>query len=193
MKTKFSTATTIDTTRLLLRPLVSTDAHALHKIMSDAEVVRYWNTEPWKCTERAYKAINDCTNAIKAGNQLTLGLFRKSDTKLIGTCHLFHIVKNSRRANLGYGLCQEAWGKGYMREALYEFLGFAFTNLNLNRVQAEIDPHDQSSVKLLQRLGFNKDGYLKQQWIVHGEPSDSELYGLLAEEWAIKQKQNKIA
>lgn len=190
--TAFST-TTLNTARLLLRPLVAQDAHDLYKIMFDTEVLRYWKTEPIKCIERAYKVIDEANKAMKAKTQLTLGIIRKSDNKLIGTCLLFNILKNAKRAEIGYGLATHAWNKGYMREALYEFLNFAFNNLHLNRIEAEIDPHDTCSGKTLDHLGFHKDGYLKQRWIIHGEHCDSELYGLLAEEWAIRKKQNKVA
>lgn len=183
--------TTIDTPRLILRPLTPKDANALYNIMSDVEVMRYWKTDSWKSMEQAYNAIDEATKDMNSGNKIIFGLIRKSDHALIGTCMIFNIVKNCKRAEIGYGLTANAWGKGYMREALYEFLSFAFSKLNLNRIEAEIDPRNQSSAKILERLGFHKDGYLKQHWIIHGELADSELYGLLEEEWQIRKRQNK--
>lgn len=183
--------TTIDTPRLTLRPLTPKDANALYNIMSDVEVMRYWKTDSWKSMEQAYNAIDEATKGMNSGNKITFGLIRKSDHALIGTCMLFNIIKNCKRAEIGYGLTASAWGKGYMREAFYEFLSFAFDRLNLNRIEAEIDPRNASSAKILKRLGFHKDGYLKQRWIIHGDIADSELYGLLEEEWQIRKKQNK--
>lgn len=179
----FSANKTIDTPRLRLRPLVDSDARALFKIMSDVEVMRYWHTMPWTALDQAHEAINRASKGIKLGNYLSLGLERKSDRALIGTCMYFNVDKHCRRAELGYGLASSVWGKGFMREALHAFLHLGFKEFNFNRIEAEIDARNVSSAKSLEYAGFNQDGFLKQRWIVHGELSDSLLYGLLAEQW----------
>ena len=70
-----------------------------------------------------------------------------------------------------------------MREALSALLDFGFQKLDLNRVEADIDPRNLASAKLLDRLGFQKEGFLRERWIVEGEISDTALYGLLKREW----------
>ncbi len=70
-----------------------------------------------------------------------------------------------------------------MGEALRRLLAFAFDEIDLNRLEAEIDPRNRPSAASLERLGFRREGLLAQRWIVSGEVSDSALYGLLAEHW----------
>jgi len=77
----------------------------------------------------------------------------------------------------------EARGKGLMHEALTALIGYGFGALDLNRIEADIDPRNTSSAKSLERLGFVKEGHLRERWIVDGEVSDTSLYGLLRADW----------
>ncbi len=98
-------------------------------------------------------------------------------------CTLFDINTICRRAEIGYALGSGVWGKGYMNEALTALLGYGFTELDLNRVEADIDPRNEASAKTLERLGFTREGLLRERWIVDGEVSDTAYYGLLRREW----------
>ena len=70
-----------------------------------------------------------------------------------------------------------------MHEALSALLDYAFTELKLNRVEADTDPRNERSVRLLERLRFSKEGLFRERCIVDGEISDSAMYGLLRREW----------
>ena len=70
-----------------------------------------------------------------------------------------------------------------MNEALKALLYYAFQTLDLNRLEADIDPRNSASAKTLERLGFQKEGHLRERWIVNNEISDTWLYGLLRREW----------
>ena len=117
------------------------------------------------------------------GIQIRLGIVHLEDRKLIGTCTLFKIDKQCRRAELGYGIDQMLWRRGFMLEAVSALITFGFSQLNLNRIEADIDPRNTASGKSLEKLGFLKEGFLRQRWIVADEVSDSALYGLLTQDW----------
>jgi RimJ/RimL family protein N-acetyltransferase len=70
-----------------------------------------------------------------------------------------------------------------MHEALLALLDFGFGELDLNRIEADIDPRNSTSARTLERLGFTREGYLRERWIVGDEVSDTALYGLLRREW----------
>jgi len=170
------------TDRLVLRPLQETDADALFRIFSDEKVMRYWSTLPWTSHEPA-RAMIARDQAQTSRDHLRLGIVLSQDERLIGTCTLFSINATCRRAEVGYGLGSFAWGRGYMNEALKALLDYGFRQLNLNRVEADIDPRNEASARTLERLGFTKEGYLRERWIVGDEVSDTALYGLLQREW----------
>ncbi|AMC34278.1 GNAT family N-acetyltransferase [Janthinobacterium sp. B9-8] len=173
----------LQTSRLLLRPLQESDAAALLAIFSDEKVMQYWSTPLWDSIDIAHALIARDLKAMAEGTYIRLGIERAEDHALIGNCTLFDLNQQSRRAEIGYGMAYSAWGKGYMHEALSALLDFGFSELKLNRVEADIDPRNLASAKSLERLGFSREGYLRERWIVDGVVSDTALYGLLFSDW----------
>lgn len=70
-----------------------------------------------------------------------------------------------------------------MHEALVALLNYGFSELDLNRVVADIDPRNVNSARSLERLGFTKEGHLRENCVVNGILADSVIYGLLRREW----------
>lgn len=174
----------LDTPRLQLRPLRAADAEALFRMHADPEVMRYWSTPPWAGIEQAHAMIDVDREALPAGRHLRLALtLRGDDHVLVGTGSLFNFHEASRRAEIGYVLAREVWGRGLMHEALTALVGFAFETLNLNRLEADVDPRNTASAKSLARLGFVQEGFLRERWIVGDEVSDTALFGLLRSAW----------
>lgn len=169
----------LPTPRLRLRPLRADDAEALFAVFSDPEVMRYWSTPPWTSIDQAHQRIAADTAGMAAGEHLRLGIERQADGRLVGQCTLFDIVPSCRRAEIGYCLARHAWGQGLMHEALQALVAHGFGPMDLNRIEADIDPRNAASARSLERLGFVREGLLRERWIVDGEVSDSALYGLL--------------
>lgn len=172
----------IRTSRLELRPLREADVAALFSIHSDPKAMRYWDASIWKGDARG-RAMVARDLAPTTRDYLRLGIEQAANEKLIGTCALWRINEQSRRAEIGFILDSRAWGHGYMHEALSALLDYAFTKLNLNRVEADTDPRNERSVRLLDRLRFSREGLFRERCIVDGEISDAAMYGLLRREW----------
>jgi ribosomal-protein-alanine N-acetyltransferase len=83
----------------------------------------------------------------------------------------------------GYILGSEHWGRGYANEAQRRLTEFDFGELALHRVEADTHPDNTASLRSLERLGFQREGVLRERWIVAGEVSDSVVLGLLARDW----------
>lgn len=173
----------LHTPRLALRFLDAGDAEGLFAIFSDPAVMRYWATGPWTALEQAATSIRDTQRDYREGGALRLGIEVDGTPGIVGTCTLFGFHRTSRRAELGYALAQRCWGQGYMHEALGAFLKHAFGPLALHRIEADIDPRNAPSARALERHGFQREGSLRERWIVDGEICDTVLYGLLAREF----------
>lgn len=169
--------------RLLLRPMQQGDAEELFQIFSHPQVMRYWSHPAWETIASAREQIDQDEVELAEGDHLRLGIIRKQDETLIGTCSLFAFDTQNRRCEVGYALHPDAWHQGFMQEALRLLLNYAFDTLDLNRLEADIDPRNLASAKSLERLGFVQEGLLRQRWIVGDEVSDSALYGLLRDDW----------
>ena len=174
---------TLQTERLRLRPLRESDAQGIFAIRSNPTVMRYHSSPPWTSIDQAVVLIADALIAMQSGEHMRLGLELADKETLIGVCGLFHFEQQCRRAEMGYELHLDAWGKGYMNEALQAVLTYGFSNLGLNRVEADIHPDNVGSAKVVERLGFKKEGHLRERWIVGDEVSDSTIYGLLLSDW----------
>lgn len=184
---------TINTERLVLRPLELENAEALFRIFSDSAVMKYWNTAPWASVEDAQRFISSSAQSMTCQKAITLGIFLKATGELIGKCMLFSYEPESKRAEIGFGIGVQFWGQGFVTEAGLALLGYGFDALGLRRVEAEIDPENVSSAKTLERLGFIKEGLLRQRWEISGVVSDSALYGLLASDYTTFNNSLKAA
>jgi ribosomal-protein-alanine N-acetyltransferase len=174
---------TLHTTRLRLRPVSSADADALFALHSSAHVVRYWDAPPWRERERAERFIAACQQMADDGTGARPAIERASDGVFIGWCGLTRWNPAYRSASLGYCLDDAAWGHGYATEAARALLQWAFDALDLNRVQAETDTRNAASAGVLEKLGFIREGTLREDCVVDGEVSDSWVYGLLRRHW----------
>jgi RimJ/RimL family protein N-acetyltransferase len=109
---------------------------------------------------------------------------RASDGGFVGWCSLSRWNPDHLSAALGYCLDRPAWGQGFATEAARALLQWAFAALDLNRVQAETDTRNLASARVLEKLGFVREGTLREDCVVDGEVSDSWVYGLLRRDWS---------
>jgi RimJ/RimL family protein N-acetyltransferase len=177
----------LDTPRLRLRPLIESDAEALLAVCADPDVMMYSNIPCWTSIDQAFALIERDRKGMSAGRHLCLGIVPATEGRVVGTCTVFDIFRGHRRAEVGFLLGTFAWGKGYMTESLTAVLDYIFSALDLNRIEADIDPRNRAAARVLERLGFVREGLLRERWIVEGQKSDSALYGLLRNEWRSSQ------
>jgi RimJ/RimL family protein N-acetyltransferase len=173
----------LDTPRLAMRPLIAADAPAILSMYSDPEVTRYWSSLPWTELARAQEYIEQAARDVAAGTAVRLGIVVKGSDVCVGQATLFHFDVANRRCEIGYALHRAHWGRGYIGEALHALLDFGFGPLGLHRVEADIDPRNGASLRAVERLGFVREGLLRERWLIGGEACDTALYGLLERDW----------
>lgn len=175
---------TLEAARVRLRPFVDADAEDLFALQSNADVLRYWDSPPWTERSSAARFIAGCRQMAEEASGARVAVERRSDRAFIGWCTFNSWNPEFRSASLGYCLERVAWGRGYATEATRVLLRWAFDTLDLNRVQAEADTRNVASARVLEKLGFQLEGTLREDCIVDGDVSDSWVYGLLRREWA---------
>lgn len=171
------------TARLRLRPFGDADADRLFALHSSTHVMRYWDSAPWNERARAERFIAMCGQMAEEGTGARVAIDRVSDGAFVGWCGLTQWDPGNRSASLGYVLDGAMWGHGYATEAAHALLRWAFDTLDLNRVQAEADTRNVASARVLEKLGFVREGTLREDCVVNGEVSDSWVFGLLRREW----------
>jgi RimJ/RimL family protein N-acetyltransferase len=178
---------TLEGERVRLRWLTLADAPAIYEVFSDPEVTRYWSSPAMTDPSAAERLIADIHDCFARRALFQWGIARRDDDRVVGTCTLAHLDHTHRRAELGYALARAAWGAGVAREAIACVLAFAFDDLGLHRIEADVDPRNARSIASLQRLGFRLEGHMRERWHVGGEVCDGLFYGLLRREWQVPQ------
>ena len=169
--------------RVRLRALAAHDVDAFFALQSDARVMRYWSSIAWSEPQQAMHHIARIAREREAIEFYPWAATLLGDDTLIGTCSLFAIQREHARAMIGYALAPALWGQGLASEMLRLALAFAFKALDLNRIEADIDPLNLASCALVERAGFEREGFLRERWCVGGKVSDSAIYGLLRSDW----------
>ena len=184
--------------RLAMRPHEGADAEALHAGYGDADLMRWWSTPPHAdvAETRSYLVGDDDVEDgdveegdVKDGDEadeeegedVWQGWTVTRDGEPIGT-----LSAGPRQAGVfevGYLLVRRHWGGGYGREMVAGLVAMLFEEPATRRIYADVDPDNTASIALLEGLGFQLEGRLRQSWDSHIGIRDSLIYGLLAEEW----------
>lgn len=175
------------TDRIRLRGHREADLDDLYAVHADPRVMRYWSFPAWTERAQAQARLAGAIAGRDAQRLLCWAIAGRDDDRLIGGVTLFAIDRDQGRAEIGYSLHADHWGRGLAREALQLALAHAFDALGLRRIEADIDPRNSASCVLAERLGFVREGLLRERWCVADELQDSALYGLLARDWRARQ------
>lgn len=178
-----NTLPVITTPRVVLRWISENDIDGLYDVFSDPQVMRYWSTAPLPNREAAAAMQREIADGNLRDTMMKWGLALRESNHIIGTTTLFNLNLDNGRAEIGYAMGRAYWGKGYMHEALQALLSHAFEVLELRRLEADVDPRNAASIRTLERLGFQREGFLRERWHVNGEIQDALFYGLLRHEW----------
>ena len=169
--------------RLTLRPLGAGDGAALFAIFSDPEVVRYWSRGVWTEMAQAEEMLAAAARDYEDGSGLRYGIVLTATGELVGVASLFAFSRDNHRCELGYVLGSRHWNQGYVSEALVPVLEHAFGALGMNRIEADIDPRNVASGRVLEKLAFRREGFMPERWFVNGETADTAFYGLIKRYW----------
>ena len=172
-----------ETERLILRPLTQNDLDFIFRHFSDPQVNQYLLDEP-PITDLAgaQEIVNFYVDGVgKPYNRWVLE--RKSDGQPLGTCGFHKWDQRYFRAEIGYDLSPEFWRQGYMSEALQAAIQNGFTQMGLNRIEALVYVENQASLKLLGKLGFKREGILRDYFCMNGIFYDHVFLSLLRSEW----------
>jgi RimJ/RimL family protein N-acetyltransferase len=176
----------ITTERLVLRRFRAADAETLAGYRSDPEVARYQSWDAPFSLLRAETAVANfmASDPGKAG-WFQYAVERAEDKALIGDVAV-HLHDNVKQAEIGFTVATAYQKQGYATEAVAAVLGRLFRVQGLHKVSGECDARNKSSAALMERLGFTREGHLRQQTWIKGEWTDDLIYGLLADEWLLR-------
>lgn len=170
--------------RIRLRRMERRDADIMFHYWSDPEVTQYMNVPAFTSIQQAWEMISLLNGLAETDDALRFGIELKEERRLIGSCG-FNAweLSGAYRGEIGYDLGREYWGHGYMSEALRMLLAYGYETMELNRIEALVDPRNEGSRKLLQVFGFAEEGLLRQYQQVDSGFVDLLMCSLLKQEY----------
>lgn len=177
----FSPFPQLETERLWLKQITPQDTDALFRLRSDKEVMKYLDRPLAKTPDEVLALINAITDTLQKNEAITWGIFPKSNPDLFhGHIGFWQIQKEHYRAEIGYMLHPSLQGKGLMSEAMTAVLAYGFQTMKLHSVEANVNPQNAASIRLLERFGFVREAYFKENYFYNGLFLDSAIYSLLS-------------
>jgi ribosomal-protein-alanine N-acetyltransferase len=107
----------------------------------------------------------------------------KNSKEFIGGAGFWRLIKEHYRAGLGYQIIPKFWRKGFVEEACRAVISFGFEKMRLHSIEANVNPANIPSLKLLEKLGFVQEAYFKENFYFNGKFIDIAIFSLLISKW----------
>lgn len=184
----FSKMPTLQTERLTLRRLSVRDAADMFDYAHRADVTRYltWSAHPDASYSREY--LEYLQGRYAGGMYYDWGIVYKENGKMIGTCGFTSFNCSHDKAEIGYVLHPDYWGKGIAPEAVKKILDFGFEKLNLHRIEANFIKENARSLRVMEKVGMTFEGYAKEAMLIKGNYVTVGTCAVLRSDWEKQQK-----
>ncbi len=174
----------LETERLILREITKADAAGIFACFSNENVTRYYGEETLQKVEQAEKFVEFFSKSYEAKRGIRWGIEIKGIKGIIGTIGFNAWSPKHKRAEIGYEIHPDHWRKGYTAEALSEILAYGFEEMEILRIGAVVYLENEASNNLLTKMGFKKEGILRDYMFQNGSTHDTYVYSLLKSDLA---------
>lgn len=173
---QFTPFPVLETERLLLRKVRMSDAEVLFKLRSNANAMQYIPRELPKTIDDSKKMIKRIYRMERSNKGINWMIEVKENKDAIGYIGIFRIKKEDHRGEIGYMILPEFWRKGYASEALKAIEKLAFMHFKFHSLEADIDPENTSSRKVVESNGYALEAHFKENLFWQGKYLDSVIY-----------------
>ncbi len=171
----------LTTERLYLRQITAADIYEVFRGLSHPEVIRHYGIS-FNTLEATQEQMDWYANMIKEDTGRCWAICSADNQVFYGVVTLVFWKKKHRKAETGYWIFPEYWGKGIVSEALKKVLDYGFREMNLHRITAESDDDNAGSIGVLKKLGFAYEGTMKECEIKDGQFINLDIYAKFARE-----------
>jgi ribosomal-protein-alanine N-acetyltransferase len=174
---------TIETDRLLLRPLTMADEEAVYSYGRDPEVTKYMSFETHNSIEDSRTFLRLVATQYANHEPSSLGIIFKEKNLLIGSIGYLNWSNDHKRIEIGYVLLRDYWNKGIISEAVKALVDYLFDKSDLVRIEARCLKENTASARVMEKIGMQCEGILRKQLFAKGEYHDMKIYSILRDEW----------
>ncbi|MEI4768108.1 GNAT family protein [Psychrobacillus sp. FJAT-51614] len=173
----------LETERLRLIEIKEKHTEDIFAIFSNEAVIKYYGMSAFTEYQQAKSLIESFGKNFKEKRSMRWGIILKETGSFVGTVGLNNLIITGRRTEIGYDLLPEYWRKGIISEAVNTVIQYCFKELDLFRIGAVTFPQNESSNKLLLKLGFEKEGLLRGYLYQNGHSNDALVFSLIKPDW----------
>jgi len=168
-----------------MRKITLNDANDMFEYAADPQVSEYtmWSTHG--SIEETKYFLKSLLKMYKRRELVDWGIVHKAEKKLIGTCGYVEWSMTHSRGEIGYVLDRKYWNQGYMSEAVNAIMEFGFREMLLNRIEAKCEVHNIGSARVMEKVGMQLEGILRQQLFVKGRYWDLKIYSILRDDFFV--------
>lgn len=174
---------TLETTRLLLRPISPEDAKALFDYRRDRETNSYQGWIPENPDDAARFIASTAKQLDIPDTWFQFVIIEKQTQKLIGDLGIHFLGAENKQVELGCTLNKDFQKNGYATEAVKRVIDYLFKELHKHRISTSIDPDNKRSIQLVERIGFRKEAHFVESLYLHGAWVDDLVYALIEKDW----------
>lgn len=178
---------TLYTDRLILRRITIEDAQDFFEIRSNKELMSALDKEPFKNIEELLSFFEQIEAGINLNKSIAWAVCLKDDNRMIGHVGYHKIDFVNHRAEIGYALLPKFQNKGLCSEALKAILDVAFNQFNFHSLEADVNPANNPSIKLITKMGFVKEAHFRENYFFKNVFLDSAIYSLLKKDYLSAQ------
>jgi ribosomal-protein-alanine N-acetyltransferase len=178
-KSVFENFPEIESKNLLFRNFTLEDSKEIFLIRSDDKVMKYLDTTRHNSEDDSRKMIESVIESYKNRTGINWAIIKKESKAFLGYFGFWRIITEHCRAEIGYALKPEYWGQGIMAETLNVMIEFGFNTLLLHSIEANVNPGNTASIKVLEKAGFKKEAYFRENFLYNNQFLDSIIYSLL--------------
>jgi len=170
---------TLETPRLMLRSIALDDVPDIFAYASDPEVTRYLRWGPHQTSAQTESYVRGVLQAYAEDRDGPWGIVDKATNRLVGHIHLMDLSAQHRKAEIGFVLARSCWNNGLATEVLVHVLAYVFEALDLHRVEGFSLVDNGAAMRVMEKVGMQKEGVLRDYLFQKGEFRDFAVYAIL--------------
>ena len=178
-KNIFKSFPELESERLYFRKINLNDANEIFLIRSNDDVLRFMDVPRHHSIGDSEKLIRSVDESYKSESGICWAIIEKQSNVFIGYIGFIRMTPEHCRGEIGYVLKPEYWGKGFMYEAINTVVKFGFGEMKFHSIEANVNPLNDRSKKVLERVGFTKEAYFRENYLFDGKFLDSVIYSFL--------------
>lgn len=169
----------LESERLFFRRYTKDDSKPIFRLRSEPHVLKYIDMYPIQHLHQAEEFIEKNLDYFNKKEAISWAIIEKKTGLFAGNFAFWRLQPEHCRCEIGYALLPEFWGKGYISETLKVMLDFGFNKFSLHSIEAQVNPVNHKSVRVLERAGFKREAYFKENYLFDGKYIDTAIYSLL--------------